>query len=215
MGKKRIALSAAIIALSAAAAQASDDAPRPIGTVTVELDLSNGDTKQLIANEFSDSANFIDPDNPTASCSPPFTREIAASAMLGPAVLAEIKLTFDEYELNRPAVMLSGTSATSLIAVDLRSNSKPADIAKWKPKTAPAREGADWRIDTTWDFDPAALTFDLSDPNKAPEYVAPRWIDPESGNETAETIVRARVSADLRLKATYEQDAQPKPLPCP
>ena len=59
MGKKRIALSAAIIALSAAAAQASDDAPRPIGTVTVELDLSNGDTKQLIANGVKVVALFM------------------------------------------------------------------------------------------------------------------------------------------------------------
>lgn len=202
--------------LPALPAFAQDEAfPRPAGTVRVELDLSDGQTRELVFEEFNDAPWMVDTENPTLICNPPFTRQIQGFSRSGPAVIVELGLEFNDYELNRPTLNLLGNTNTSLVGVDLRSNSKPEEIAKWKPAVMPRRDGNYWIIDTEWDFDPAALTFDLQDPNKAPEYVSPSWIDPDSGAATAKTITRVRVIADLRLRATYEEEGKPERQPCP
>lgn len=197
-------------------ALAQDEAfPRPVGTVTVELELSDGETRQLVFEAFNDAPWMIDTENPALICDPPFMRQIQGFAQPGAAMIAELGLEFNDYELNRPMLYLRGNANTSLVGVDLRANSTPEEVAKWKPAVMPQRDGGDWVIDTQWDFDPAALTFDLTDPNKAPEYVSPFWIDPDSGTATAQTITRARVRADLRLRATYEEEGKPERQPCP
>lgn len=215
----------------AGAASASVDKPSR-GFVTVEFEFDNGETFRAEAEDFWHRPTAF-ADEPQALCNPPYLGRLEHARPLetGGKVQVFYRLEFNDYGVNRPIIeLLSDAPVTqdnptglikSLIAVDLRADSRPEDIQKWLPDGEPVRQGQDWYMNMRWDFEPAkvpqgdVLSQIRKNPDKDIETALPKWLDPKTGALTEVSVTRVRVHADLRIAASYEDPASGEQLACP
>ena len=209
---------AALLALCLCAPAARAEEPAATGSARAEFALSDGSVRDLTFTGFAETATRYDPEDPMLQCAAPWTRVLEASMPVGNTEpgFAVMKLDFNEYRLNRPTITLDTAAAQMLIAVDLRANSTPGEIALWQPEGEPRRDGADWVIRVSWDFTPApSVKWNNQDPAADPEITPVYWLDPQSGEQTGLEVEKVRVTTDLRLPATWPDDQSGALKPCP